>query len=284
VELTKKGLIGTLVVLVVVVVCVRLGFWQLDRREQRLERNAAVAERRGAEPVRLWAVPEDTAGLGHRPAEAEGVWDHDRTVVLAGRSLGGTPGVHILTPLRLGDGAILVNRGWFPSADAATVDLSLISRPEQGRVAGLLTPFPDVPSGVAPAEFRTRWVRFDGDGIRGQYPYPVARLYLLDTGGEAAGPVPGPPGPGGYTAGQRVDPTAAEDATGPPFDPVRLDPPALDNGPHLSYAVQWFSFATIFLVGWLVLLVRRPAGGVRAPVLAGGGGGGDGGDVPRQGG
>ena len=40
--------------------------------------------------------------------------------------------------------------------------------------------------------------------------------------------------------------------------PVPDDPPDLGEGPHLGYAVQWFSFASIALIGWLVLMVRRP--------------------------
>jgi surfeit locus 1 family protein len=30
--------------------------------------------------------------------------------------------------------------------------------------------------------------------------------------------------------------------------PRRLDPPELDDGPHLSYAIQWFAFTIIALV------------------------------------
>jgi surfeit locus 1 family protein len=41
-----------------------------------------------------------------------------------------------------------------------------------------------------------------------------------------------------------------------PARPIRLAPPALDDGPHLSYAVQWFSFATIAVVGGILLTVR----------------------------
>jgi cytochrome oxidase assembly protein ShyY1 len=38
--------------------------------------------------------------------------------------------------------------------------------------------------------------------------------------------------------------------------PARLAVPALDDGPHLSYAIQWFSFATIALVGSYVVMRR----------------------------
>ncbi len=39
-------------------------------------------------------------------------------------------------------------------------------------------------------------------------------------------------------------------------DPAPLPAPTLDEGPHLSYAAQWFIFAACVLVGW-VLAVRR---------------------------
>lgn len=42
--------------------------------------------------------------------------------------------------------------------------------------------------------------------------------------------------------------------------PVALPPPELDNGPHLGYAIQWFIFATIGLVGWGTLLLRGGSG------------------------
>jgi cytochrome oxidase assembly protein ShyY1 len=38
--------------------------------------------------------------------------------------------------------------------------------------------------------------------------------------------------------------------------PVRQAAPALDPGPHLGYAIQWFSFATIAIVGWLVMVAK----------------------------
>jgi cytochrome oxidase assembly protein ShyY1 len=44
----------------------------------------------------------------------------------------------------------------------------------------------------------------------------------------------------------------------PPGDyPVLLDPPPRDEGPHLSYAIQWFLFAGVVLVGYPILLRKR---------------------------
>jgi cytochrome oxidase assembly protein ShyY1 len=40
--------------------------------------------------------------------------------------------------------------------------------------------------------------------------------------------------------------------------PARLDVPAFtDEGPHLNYAVQWFSFAAIALIGTPLVVMRQ---------------------------
>ncbi len=233
-ELTRSGILGTVIVLIVAVVCVRLGLWQLERREDRLALNTALAQRLAAEPVPLGDAPLDTAGLTYRRVTIEGELDADRSVVLAGRSHGGAPGAYLLVPLRTGAASILVNRGWLPAPDAASVDAASVAISGRVTVEGVLMPFPDVDV-ERPAGFRTTWYRFAGAAIREQYPYPVSPLYLRAT--------VAPTGP-----------AAPDPAT---ELPVLLDAPAPEPGPHLSYAIQWFSFAAIFLIGWLTILVRR---------------------------
>lgn len=236
-ELTRSGMLAALVIVVVAAVCVRLGFWQLDRRGQRLDRNAAIAERMAAPPADLTVMPLDTAGLVHRAATVSGTYDHDRSLILGARSHRGVPGVYLLTPLHLGDGAILVNRGWVPSPDAATVDFTALHRPPAATVAGVLMAFPDVPRTETGDTFRTRWFRLNGEAIRAQYPYDMAPLYLQEMGPRPAD----------------TSPTTA-------LHPVPLDPPALDGGPHLSYAIQWFGFAAVFLIGGIALATAPDRG------------------------
>ena len=243
IELTPSGVLGTLAVFVVVAVCVRLGFWQLDRREERAAVNAAIAERLEEGPVVLESVPADTTGFTHRRVTVRGRIDGDRTLVLAGRSFRGQPGAHLLAPLLVEGGALLVNRGWVPAPDAATVDLAEVELEGEVTVEGVLLPFPDVDVDREDARFRTTWYRLDGDAMAAQYPYPVASLYLLAT-----------TRPSGLAA-----PDTAREL------PAILPPPELDPGPHLSYAVQWFSFGAIFLIGWASLLVRGGRSGKPEP-------------------
>lgn len=245
-ELTRSGVLGTILVFVVVAVCVRLGLWQLDRREQRLERNQAVAARLAQAPVPLTGAPLDTIGLTHRRATAQGSYDDDRTLILGGRSLAGVPGVHVFTPLRTGQGALLVNRGWVPSNDAATVARGPLAVDTPVTVAGVLLPIPETGDPEDDGgRFRTTWFRLDVDAIRDQFPYPLSPLYLqIESADESA---------------------ALRAARLSPGTPAPLPGPELDAGPHLSYAFQWFGFAVVFLVGWAALVLRRaeqrPGGG-----------------------
>jgi surfeit locus 1 family protein len=235
-RVTVPGLLGTLALAVVIAGCVRLGFWQLERLEQRRERNAALASRLDAPVVMLSAGLGDTTGLRFRRGAATGTYDGPRSIVLPGRSLRGLPGVHLLTPLVFdgGGAAVLVNRGWVPSADGATIDESFFQGGEAGRPTGVLLAFPGAESALSaralPPEgtgFRRVWFAIDEAMLRQQFPYRLldVQLQLLPEAGAQ-----------GF--------------------PVRLPPPPLDEGPHLGYALQWFSFAIVGVVGWIALVLR----------------------------
>ena len=239
ITITRAGLIGTIGILVVAIVCVRLGIWQLHRLGQRQERNRLLASRIAGPPLHLTGATRDTTNLIFRRAIVEGRYDHDRAIVLTGRSLRGMPGVYLLTPALFPGGrtAVLVNRGWVPAADAATVYFDSLRTPEQAQLTGLVLPFPDTrrrdTRSAATARdtgFQHVWFSPNAEELRAQFPYTLLPFEVQ------ALPEPG--------ADKRKI-------------PVRIDAPAQDNGPHLGYAIQWFSFALIFLVGWITLMVRR---------------------------
>lgn len=201
--------------------CARLGFWQLSRLRQRQAANAAYRETL-ARPVGDLAV--DTAGMAPgRRVGARGRFDFSRQVIVESRSFQGAPALVIVTPLVLADSsAVLVERGWVPAADGRELDRDRYGEPDSATVTGLLVvppaasaPVPDSPEWPK----RVRWA--DPQALAAQFPYPLLPLVLRRE--QAAGslrPVP---------------------------------PPELDNGPHLSYAIQWFSFAVIVIVGGVIL-------------------------------
>jgi surfeit locus 1 family protein len=244
-SVTVPGLIATLLVFAVAAVCIRLGFWQLERLEQRKARTEPLAVNLEAPPFRLSSALNDTSGLRFRHAHAAGTWDGERSIVLPGRSLRGVPGVHVLTPLVLdGGAAVLVNRGWVAAPDGATVNDVFFVERGRAEVSGLIVPFPGAEASRVPTAslgtdsgFRRVWFAIDEAALRAQFPYRLldVQLQLL------------------------------ADTTAPAW-PVRLPPPVIEFGPHLGYALQWFSFALIALGGWTAMVLRarasrpRPAG------------------------
>ncbi len=203
-------------------VCVRLGIWQLDRLEQRRAHNSLIQSQREMPPVDLNSDRVDDA-FRFRRASATGVFDFERQLVVVARSQNGVPGVNIITPLLIGEReAVLVERGWAPSPDARTVDLALLQEPEAATVNGVLIANEE---GSAPRSEWPLYVRHANPAdMQSVYPYRLVPLVL-----------------------RRIEqPPSAE------LRPVRV--PELSNGPHLSYAIQWFSFATIAIVGSLAFL------------------------------
>ena len=217
--------VGVVVVaLIVAAVCVRLGIWQLDRLHGRHDVNAML-EARGAEPAEDIRTLDPSATPYHH-VTATGTYDAAHETILSGRSQNGVAGNHVLTPLAFGDGtAVLVDRGWVPlEVTTPPVTGAAAAPPGPVRVEGLALP-PDAVSDPPASPAPTIATRIDL-GIGG-LPYRLLPVYVLLERQRPAQATPAP-------------------ASGPTFD----------DGPHLSYMLQWFAFATIALVGGAVLLVR----------------------------
>src|SRR2546426_5708385 len=121
-RLDRRDRVGLVVALLVAAVCVRLGVWQLDRLHQRRARNAALLAARARPLLEVnRSLPADSAR--DRRLHARGVYDYAQEQLWRARSYEGVPGVDLVTPLRLADGAAaLVDRGWGPSPDGCHLD------------------------------------------------------------------------------------------------------------------------------------------------------------------
>jgi cytochrome oxidase assembly protein ShyY1 len=226
-----------------IVLMVNLGFWQLDRLDERRTFNAQVIERTQEPPVELTSILDEIADGSLTTDEAEwlpvsvqGTYLADQ-VVEFNNSQGGRAGDNVLTALSLdepsaaGGDTVIVNRGFIPlgfdvpDAPATAVTVVGYVRRTQVRDLGGVT---DADDGSALTEIR----RIDLDRLALQYPGDLAPVFVQLIGGDPA-PTLGDP------------------------EPVVL--PQLDEGSHLSYAMQWFIFSFAVAVGW-VLAVRRSSG------------------------
>jgi len=205
--------------------CVRLGFWQLHRLGERRALNTMLSSRLGATPRPVRELFGDTASSQFRRVTATGTYDFANEFALASRTRQGSPGVNIVTPLRLAgtDTAVIVNRGWVYAPDAMTADLSRWREPAEATVTGYLLPVNGAGRGPVVAPTNARVLRhLQRDSLSQHLPYPIAAMLIVATDA----------------------PARARDST-----PARLTAPTLDEGPHLGYAIQWFAFALIGLVG-----------------------------------
>jgi surfeit locus 1 family protein len=236
----KRVWLGPVLVALVVTaagVMIGLGIWQLERLQERRAANAVISARIAQSPLALTGqtgdLPEYTA------VQANGTYDFAHEIVLRNRAHDQEPGVDVLTPLRIQgtDQAVLVDRGWIPytQADPAgrapvdgppgVVTVVGIARLSQVRTFFLLPADPTA-SPAAPRLDAWFWVNLPK--IQGQMPYPLLPFFV-----EAA-----------PQADQSTLPVSGYD----------ID---LTDGPHLSYVIQWFSFALILVVGSLVLWRQR---------------------------
>lgn len=220
-----------LIAVVVAAVCVRLGVWQLDRLHQRRAHNAAV---RGivAEP-RLQLGEATESPDDYRRVEASGRWDYAHQIVLRQQTLQGMPGVVLITPLIL-EGehrAVMVSRGFVASPDGMTLPPHDAEEGDRGHVVGTALHLPSQGDSGRPLmrNGARTWARLDSAAVAALVPMPVAPFYVVQ---QEASP---------HSTFLR-----------------RIALPALDDGPHLSYAIQWFGFALIALGGaWLWLKSRK---------------------------
>jgi len=220
--------IGLLLVMVVVAfACVLLGRWQFDRYHERQDRNHQTEANLAADPVPVEQVfstdtePDDDQEW--QVVRATGRYDADHQIVVLYRTNDGAPGVDVVVPLVTdGGAALLVDRGWVPSAANGQAPTSVPAPP-----AGSVTV--------------TGWARIDSDDS-GDRVRPTDGQVRSISAGAIAETLPYPVYDG------FVERTAEQPSVKPAPEPP--DPPDLGSGPSLFYGIQWFFFAALALGFW----------------------------------
>lgn len=208
-----------------------LGTWQWGRWEERTARNEAMDAALAAPATSLPSLVTDPArlppGAEYRTVTASGRYSAEDQVLQ--RNPDGRSGYAILTPLVLDEGGtFLVERGFVPANPT-----------DATRPAEDVTP----PTGPVTVTARLR----APDEASGRTA-PEGQVYEVTPSSIAVG-LPAPV----YDAyGELVDQQPAPDPA------LELpEPPSSGWGPNLFYAIQWWLFIVIALVGYIVLLRRE---------------------------
>ncbi|HWH26060.1 MAG TPA: SURF1 family protein [Pseudolysinimonas sp.] len=230
---------GGYVALVVVfaVVCGLLSWWQWARRTEAVTEIHRVAVNFDARPMPLATALPSLAAWDEdeewRPVELRGRYLVDEQLLVRNRPYNGNPGYEQLVPVLLDDGTVfVVDRGWIPSGDN-------IDKPDS---------VPSPPSGTVTIVARLK----PGEPVipgRGAPHGQIATINLPTVAHE----VDRPSYTGAYGLLDTEDPATA---AGLPA----LKPDA-DEGPHLSYALQWIAFGILAFIGlaWAFRRERRIA-------------------------
>ncbi|WP_104169938.1 MULTISPECIES: SURF1 family protein [unclassified Cryobacterium] len=207
-------------------VCSGLGLWQLARRSDALSEMDKVETNYAADPVPLAeALPgldAFSASQKWLPVVMTGTYLTDDELIVRNRPLNINPGFEVLTPLLLADGSVfIVNRGWLPTGQTPDAPASVPTAP-----SGVVTVIARLKAGEPSLAGRSA----TGDQIATINLDEVSTRMDLPT----------------YTGAYGL--MASEEPT-PDERPVAITRPVKDEGPHLSYAFQWFVFALMGFVG-----------------------------------
>ncbi|MEB0039173.1 MULTISPECIES: SURF1 family protein [unclassified Pseudomonas] len=227
----QPGVAPTLVVFLLLPLLIFLGFWQLDRGEQKRVLLNQYAERRVADPIASTQL-EQTADPAYRRVQLRGQFDAAHSLMLDNSTRGGRGGIELIQPFH--DQAsglwLWVNRGWLPWPDRRTSPV--FTTPQQ---VLSLSAWVYVPTAAT--------FQLGADPVGAPWP----RLVTAVNPGKLWTEL----GRSGFADELRLEPGPAA---------YQLDWPIVAMGPeqNLGYAVQWFAMA-VALFGLFLYLGYRNA-------------------------
>jgi cytochrome oxidase assembly protein ShyY1 len=229
--LTFKWMVSHVFVLAMVALMIGLGFWQLSRLDERKDRNVEVRAAMEAEPQTIEALL-GTEPLDQTAALVAGEYLTEHSFLVANRTFDSKAGSWLATPMRLADGRIVVvSRGWVPRLWAAGSDGREIETPE------------------GPIEVLGRIQESVGGGrIGGGSVSVLPEISRLDL--DMVEEMLGLEVEGLWVQLSQQAPPLGE-------LPIPVPRPSLDEGPHLSYAFQWFFFSIGTIVAYGLILRNR---------------------------
>lgn len=228
----KANLFLTILAILVLLLLLRLGNWQLDRAQQKQDILNLQSARFNLPAVDIATIQFGDENLRYLPIKARGLLDTDRQILIDNQVKDGQVGYFVLTPLRLNASqSILLNRGWLPiAADRKTLpDVRLASR--NVSIIGKLDHFPSV------------GLKLEGADILSDGWPSVTQLINIKNVSERLG----------YEILPYQLLLNSSEANGYDRDwlPMKMGPEK-----HHGYAFQWFALATAWVIIYFVLTIK----------------------------
>lgn len=228
----------TLAVLLVLPLFLSLGFWQLDRAEQKRTLYHEFEERQGVSVISLNkenTLRNNFDELHWRKVSIEGTFSREVNILLDNQVLRGVAGYFVYTPFKLKewDTQVLVNRGWVPAGDSRDKPPDIEVDKDVLQIIGSVKAPPK--TGILLAE---NVVEQLGEGI--------VRVQKLELAGIEE------------TLNLELLPYVVRMDPESPAGFARLwKAPGSGEEKHLGYAFQWFAMATAIFVIYLILNIKR---------------------------
>ena len=228
-------IVPTLCTIALMPVLISLGFWQLDRAQQKIEILELYESRFYSPPVSIGSTIESAPELEYRRVEANGSWDPQHEFLLDNRVLNGQPGFHVITPLifRGDQSGVLVNRGWIPGSPDRSQLPQIDSLQGSAMVKGTAVIPPEDtfvlkdPPPLHADDWQSIWQVLDIERFATAVPYQVQGVVLqLDA----------------------EHPDGFERQWAPPDNTWIVR--------HKAYAFQWFALSVTLAVIYFLLTIR----------------------------
>jgi surfeit locus 1 family protein len=224
----------TFATLIVMALCIRLGFWQYNKAQSKILAQQQIDQGLKQAPVKLPSIINDKDEWRYKRVSFKGVYKPEYQMILDNRVHNGKAGYHVITPVKIdGDSHyVLVNRGWIIGAPDR--QLPFIATPEDefefvGDVEfpldKVFTLEADIPKD---AMWQPLWQHIDMNRYQSMVPFGV-KPYII-----------------------RLSPNSTADGF------VREWPvPKNRITVHLGYAYQWFGFAFTLFVIYIALNIKK---------------------------
>ncbi len=230
----KPKLGMTIATVIVIALCVQLGFWQYNKAQSKIKAQQQIDLGMQLAPAKLPSTIEDEEKWRYKRVSFKGEYLPDYQIILDNRVHNTKAGYQVITPVKLLDEErfVLVNRGWIEGNPNRVLPNIATPQGEHNFVGDLFFPLAAVftleSDQAKNAPWQPLWQHIDMQRYQSLVPFKVAP-YIVRLAPEQMA--------GGFVRDWPV-----------PKSRITV---------HLGYAYQWFGFAITLFIIYIVLNIKK---------------------------